>query len=176
MLDQSGDNAPTPPRLAKSIVKYFYRHHDLGFVMDPCSGDLRWYRWMKEPRAECEIQRGMDCRDYVGPAPVTMMTNPPWSKKSLTPILEWMVRTATRHIVLLVADRKLMTRKRHAMFRDAGWGLRTRILLPRYRLPGAKQTVLGGYMIVVDHFEKGWKGDITHVDWTTSYKPPASRR
>lgn len=178
LLNQTGDNSPTARGLAKGIVRYFYRHHDLGFVLDACSGDLRMYRWFKDPRAECEVQRGKDCLKYAGLAPDTIMTNTPWGRTMFTPILKWAVVTARRHIILLLPQLRLQTPNRHAIFRDAGWRIRTQILLPPFsNLPDrtadddprrGKEVTRGGSMFVVNHYEKGWSGEIKQVDWTTS--------
>src|ERR1700675_3051430 len=102
MLDETGDNIPTPPGIWSGVYRYFRRHHDLGFVLDPCAGDGRLYDIIKGPREWCEVQRGRNFHDYNGRSPDTIMTNPPWRKVGLlTPLLLKMIDVTQRHLILL---------------------------------------------------------------------------
>lgn len=168
VLNQVGDNAPTPEWLWREIASYFYAHHDLGMVLDPCAGDGRLYNLLRESRDWCEIQLGKNYYDYEG-SPDTIMTNSPWTAQRYTDILRKMLEDAQRHLILLGPLRTLWgTRTRAAMMRDAGLSSRTLIRLPPYPITAGKSGdfTMGGIQVVIAHWQRGYSGDIKELDWS----------
>lgn len=175
------DLAPTPAYLAKRIIKLLRRLYDKpgALWLDPCAGCGKYadpfYRYMPADRREwCEIRRDRDFRDYDGPHVHFAATNPPWHMESLAPIRAKAFEVADNVALLLMPEAAIGLRRHTALARRAGFGRRTWIELPRYRIPGCRHrgTMTGGGITpVVVHWQRGYTGSMRQFD----FSPPIAQ-
>ncbi len=143
----SNDDIETPVWLAQALVDYF---KPTGRVLEPCRGSGRIFDLLPANSDWCEIKSG---RDFL----VTdlgefdwIITNPPWSQ--IRAFLRRSLIVAS-DVVFLMTVNHVWTKARLRDVEDAGFGLKTILLVPTP--PEFPQT---GFQLGAVHLSRGWKG------------------
>jgi hypothetical protein len=91
------DYYPTPPKAVEPLVRHL---PEVFTFWEPCAGDGRLIHHIQEarPRAECVLATDIhplnsnivaaDALDLFPPAPDLIITNPPWSRIMLHPLID----------------------------------------------------------------------------------------
>lgn len=161
-IDTTGNNIATSRTVVRLVVAWLYREFGpFDDALDPCAGDGAFYDALPHPKEWCEIQRGRDFLDFVGRADL-VVTNPPFSE-GFTEIYRHCFRTADNVALLLPIGIVLGLRNRVMIARDAGFGVRAVLFLPRRYAPGPFRQ--SGVQIGVVYWRRGYTGRAKAVYW-----------
>lgn len=147
------DLVMTSPALARMIVDYF---KPIGRCMDPARGTGAFYNALKpwaEKRGWCEISNGRDFFTEDIPRCDWIITNPPWSKLRAFLIHAMMI---SDNVVFLATMVHFVTRARMRDIREAGFGMKTALLIPQPPAPWPSS----GFQLVAMHLERGYDGPL----------------
>jgi hypothetical protein len=175
-INTEGDNTPEGRRLAKGVVTYFHRRYGLdGSVMDCCAGSGVMWQYLSAAVSQerlfwCEKQLDCDFLAYNGPPVKWIIANPPFRR--FLPLLEKAFQVAENVVFILPRRSGDGYHAQLDLMQRYGYGLRSVILLPRFRNGGKKNGLFAsGVVIGVFHWQKGWTGTTETVDWRDARKP-----
>lgn len=147
--EAAADRVFTPGALAGQIITAF---NDIsGTVLEPARGDGAFYDALPNhvTRHWCEIDDGHDFFDWTTPVD-WIVTNPPWSR--FRDFLEHSLRVAD-NVLFLAPVNHFTTKRRVALIRDAGFGLRHMLFVP----PPAAWPA-SGFQLAAVHLQREWLG------------------
>ena len=160
----------TSPDLARRIVDYL---NPQGFCVDPCRRRGAFYdAFDPENRDWCEIREGRDFLTWEFDRPVAWcVTNPPFSD-AYADIAARAFSISENVAFLVKLTVALGTYARHQAWREAGHGLREIIYLPwadaGFLTEDHVEKAPEGFVLAVVWWQRGWKGDVQHTDWTST--------
>jgi hypothetical protein len=142
----SNDDIETPDWLAAALVAYF---QPTGRILEPCCGSGRFLRALPPETEWCEIKQGRDflALDSVDGRFDWIVTNPPWSQ--IRAFLRRSLGIAD-NIVFLMTINHAWTKARLRDLAEAGFSLRTLVLVPT-----PKEFPQSGFQLGAVHYARG---------------------
>jgi hypothetical protein len=149
----SNDDIQTPREMASRLMKHL---RPVGTLLEPAAGDGAFLDLFPTNSPWCEVKRGRDFMEYVGPHVDWVITNPPWSE--IRAFLQKSFQCAD-NVVFLMTINHAWTKARLRDAKAAGFGLSQIILLETpVEFP---QT---GFQLGAVHYQRGYAGPIDCVD------------
>lgn len=147
-LAKDNDCIATPEWVVKDMVEHF---KPSGSILDPCSGDGIFLKYLPSHTLHCEIKEGRDFYNFH----VTVdwiISNPPYS--IFSDFLRHSFEIADNIVYLIPANKPFNSYKMMQEIRAWGGIVEVRVIAPGSRL---KFPI--GFCIAAVHFKRGYNGE-----------------
>ena len=154
-MSKQSDVVYTPDNIAKYIVRYF---KPTGSILDPCSGEGVFLKYLPKHALHCEITEGRDFYDFHETID-WIIGNPPYS--IFSDFLRHSFKIAENIVYLIPANKPFNSYRMMKEIQEWGGIVEIHIIAP-----GSRLRFPIGFCIAAVHFKRGYKGDtkITYME------------